>query len=242
MNKGKETKWFIYKDGEKKYDLVNRLENGFKTEKVHYKEYVGKKTTYDITVSNKNSNFFANGIVTHNCSMLLAARRHFRMLALMEDMMLIYRLERSMERRVYKIFVGALDDKDIPGYVEQIADQFKRTPIVDPLTGQLDLRKNILPVWKKTPIPLLDGRTITIEELAKEYNETSATEAPKKAASASISKEFESLKKHLSSAFQTKVQFSCDKQGKGKIAFPFKNEEELARLITIFDRVKGNLD
>lgn len=156
---------------EKKYDLVNRLENGFKTEKVRYKEYAGKKTTYDITVSNKNSNFFANGIVTHNCSMLLAARRHFRMLALMEDMMLIYRLERSMERRVYKIFVGALDDKDIPGYVEQIADQFKRTPIVDPLTGQLDLRKNILPVWKKTPIPLLDGRTITIEELAKEFDE-----------------------------------------------------------------------
>ena len=145
--------------------------DGFKTEKVRCKEYAGKKTTYDITVSNKNSNFFANGIVTHNCSALLAARRHFRMLALMEDMMLIYRLERSMERRVYKIFVGSLDDKDIPGFVEQIANQFKRAPIIDPLTGQLDLRKNILPVWRKTPIPLLDGRTITIEELAKEFNE-----------------------------------------------------------------------
>ena len=156
---------------EKKYDLVDRIENGFKTEKVRCKEYAGKKTTYDITVSNKNSNFFANGIVTHNCSALLAARRHFRMLALMEDMMLIYRLERSMERRVYKIFVGSLDDKDIPGFVEQIANQFKRAPIIDPLTGQLDLRKNILPVWRKTPIPLLDGRTITIEELAKEFNE-----------------------------------------------------------------------
>ena len=156
---------------EKKYDLVDRIENGFKTEKVRCKEYAGKKTTYDITVSNKNSNFFANGIVTHNCSALLAARRHFRMLALMEDMMLIYRLERSMERRVYKIFVGSLDDKDIPGFVEQIANQFKRAPIIDPLTGQLDLRKNILPVWRKTPIPLLDGRTITIEELAKEFDD-----------------------------------------------------------------------
>lgn len=145
--------------------------DGFKTEKIRCKEYAGKKTTYDITVSNKNSNFFANGIVTHNCSALLAARRHFRMLALMEDMMLIYRLERSMERRVYKIFVGSLDDKDIPGFVEQIANQFKRAPIIDPLTGQLDLRKNILPVWKKTPIPLLDGRTISIEELAKEFDE-----------------------------------------------------------------------
>ena len=107
----------------------------------------------------------------YGCSALLAARRHFRMLALMEDMMLIYRLERSMERRVYKIFVGSLDDKDIPGFVEQIANQFKRAPIIDPLTGQLDLRKNILPVWKKTPIPLLDGRTISIEELAKEFDE-----------------------------------------------------------------------
>ena len=107
----------------------------------------------------------------YGCSALLAARRHFRMLALMEDMMLIYRLERSMERRVYKIFVGSLDDKDIPGFVEQIANQFKRAPIIDPLTGQLDLRKNILPVWRKTPIPLLDGRTISIEELAKEFDE-----------------------------------------------------------------------
>ena len=78
-----------------------------------------------------------------------------------------------------------------------------------------------------------------VEELAKEYNEADA-EAPRRAPSTSISKEYEILKNHLSSAFQTKVQFSCDKQGKGKIAFPFKNEEELARLITIFDRVKGN--
>ena len=54
----------------------------------------------------------------YGCSALMAARRHFRMLALMEDMMLIYRLERSMERRVYKIFVGALDDADIPAFIE----------------------------------------------------------------------------------------------------------------------------
>jgi hypothetical protein len=105
----------------------------------------------------------------YGCSILNSARRSWRALSLSEDMMLIYRLERSMERRVYKIYVGAIDDADVPAYVERIADNFKRTPIVDPMTGQLDLRKNILPVWKKTPIPLLDGRTITIEDLAKEY-------------------------------------------------------------------------
>lgn len=106
----------------------------------------------------------------YGVSYLNAARRHWRMLSLMEDMMLIYRLERSIERRVYKIFVGAIDDADVQAYVETIANNFKRTPIVDPMTGQVDLRKNILPVHKDTPIPLLDGRTITIEVLAKEYD------------------------------------------------------------------------
>lgn len=105
----------------------------------------------------------------YGVSYLNSARRHWRMLSLMEDMMLIYRLERSIERRVYKIFVGAIDDADVPAYVEKIANNFKRTPIIDPMTGQVDLRKNILPVHKDTPIPLLDGRTITIENLAKEY-------------------------------------------------------------------------
>lgn len=107
----------------------------------------------------------------YGSSYLNAARRHWRMLSLMEDMMLIYRLERSIERRIYKIYVGAIDDADVQGYVQEIANNFKRTPIIDPMTGQLDLRKNILPVHKDTPIPLLDGRTITIAELAKEYAE-----------------------------------------------------------------------
>lgn len=107
----------------------------------------------------------------YGVSWLNKARRHWRMLALMEDMMLIYRLERSIERRVFKIFVGNIAPEDVPAYINEIANNFKRSPLVDPLTGQLDLRKNIMPVWKNTPIPLLDGRTITIEELAKEYEE-----------------------------------------------------------------------
>ena len=80
----------------------------------------------------------------YGMSVLNKGRRHFRMLSMMEDMMLLYRLERSVERRVFKINVGMIDDQDVPAYVQQIADNFKRTQIVDPLTGQLDLRKNIL--------------------------------------------------------------------------------------------------
>lgn len=78
-----------------------------------------------------------------------------------------------------------------------------------------------------------------VEELAKTLKEARPTEKPS-APSNSISKEYELLRNHLSTTFHTKVQFSCDKAGKGKITFPFKNEEELERLITIFDRIKGN--
>lgn len=81
-----------------------------------------------------------------------------------------------------------------------------------------------------------------VEEAAKALNEASPAGEGTASGMGSISKEYELLKKHLTTAFRTKVQFSCDKQGKGKISFPFKNEEELVRLISIFDRLKGNLD
>jgi hypothetical protein len=90
----------------------------------------------------------------YGVSILNKARRHWRLLALMEDMMLIYRLERSIERRVYKINVGNIDDKDVPAYIQEVANNFKRTPVVDPLTGQLDLRKNILGVDQDIFVPV----------------------------------------------------------------------------------------
>ena len=109
----------------------------------------------------------------YGVSYLNAARRHWRMLSLMEDMMLIYRLERSIERRVYKIFVGAIDDADVQGYVERIANEFKRTPIVDPMTGQIDLRKNILSVDQDIFIPVRDENAPTpIDTLSAAQNMT----------------------------------------------------------------------
>lgn len=81
-----------------------------------------------------------------------------------------------------------------------------------------------------------------VEELAKAYQQggTEDKSATTKAAAKSrySNSDFDILKKHLSVAFKTQVQFSCDNNGKGKITFPFKNEAELERLITIFDTIK----
>lgn len=90
----------------------------------------------------------------YGVSWLHKARRHWRMLSMMEDMMLIYRLERSIERRVFKIYVGAIDDSDVQAYVNEVANSMKRTPIIDPQTGQLDLRKNFMDMTADYFIPV----------------------------------------------------------------------------------------
>lgn len=77
-----------------------------------------------------------------------------------------------------------------------------------------------------------------VEELAKAYNNAETNEAKPEAKQPSANRDFDILRKHLSQSFGTKVQFSCDRSGKGKITFPFKNDDELAKLITIFDSLK----
>jgi hypothetical protein len=73
---------------------------------------------------------------------------------MMEDAMLIWRLDKAIERRVYKVYVGAIDDADVPAYINEIANNFKRTQIIAPMTGQVDLRKNFLDVSSDYFIPV----------------------------------------------------------------------------------------
>ncbi len=80
----------------------------------------------------------------YGTSILEKARRVWKQLILSEDSMLVYRVSRAPERRVYKIFVGNIDEADVEAYVNSIADRFKRMPIFDPQTGQIDLRFNQL--------------------------------------------------------------------------------------------------
>lgn len=76
-----------------------------------------------------------------------------------------------------------------------------------------------------------------VEELAKLYREEVAGRENSSVASRERNKEYDILRQHLSQRFGTPVQFACDERGNGKITFMFKNEDELARLITIFDEI-----
>lgn len=116
-----------------------------------------------------NDSFF----LPYGTSILHKARRSWRMWSMMEDAMLIYRLDRSIERRVFKIYVGGIDDADVKPYIDEIANNFKRTPIIDPQTGQIDLRKNFMDVSTDYFIPVrTENAPNPIETLQAAQNTT----------------------------------------------------------------------
>ena len=92
----------------------------------------------------------------YGTSMLDKIRRIWKQLLLAEDAMLIYRTSRAPERRIFKIFVGNMDDKDIEAYVQRVASKFKRDQISDPRNGQVDMRYNQMSVDQDYFIPVRD--------------------------------------------------------------------------------------
>jgi hypothetical protein len=92
----------------------------------------------------------------YGTSMLDKIRRIWKQLLLAEDAMLIYRTSRAPERRVFKVFVGNMDDKDIEPYVQRVANKFKRDQSVDARNGQVDMRYNQMAVDQDYFIPVRD--------------------------------------------------------------------------------------
>ena len=81
-----------------------------------------------------------------------------------------------------------------------------------------------------------------IEEMVAQINAGEAVKSGKRTLQDKkvlLPEEFKLLKTQLSDFFKTKVQMTCSQQGKGKISIPFENEEELTRIIELFDRMKG---
>jgi hypothetical protein len=107
----------------------------------------------------------------YGTSMLDKIRRIWKQLLLAEDAMLIYRTSRAPERRVFKVFVGNMDDKDIEPYVQRVANKFKRDQIADPRNGQVDMRYNQMAVDQDYFIPVRDvAQTNPIETLPGAQN------------------------------------------------------------------------
>ena len=102
----------------------------------------------------------------YGTSVLDKVRKTWRQLLLAEDAMLVYRVTRAPERRVFKVYVGNIDDNDVEAYVQKVANKFKRTQTADSQTGQQDVRYNTLAVDQDYFVPVRDpNASMPIETL-----------------------------------------------------------------------------
>lgn len=97
----------------------------------------------------------------YGSSMLDGARRIWRQLVLIEDAMLVYRVTRSPERRVFYIDVGGVAPDEIANYMEAAKTNIKSSQVIDRQTGRVDLRYNPLSVEEDYWIPVRGTDTNT---------------------------------------------------------------------------------
>jgi hypothetical protein len=76
-------------------------------------------------------------------AMIENARRIWKQLTLMEDAMLIHRIMRAPEKRVFKIDIGNIPPQEVDNYMQKIINKMKKTPFVNKDTGDYNLKYNI---------------------------------------------------------------------------------------------------
>jgi hypothetical protein len=97
-------------------------------------------------------------------SMIDAARRPWKQLRMLEDAMLIYKVTRAPETRVFYIDIGNTPPEDVETYVKNVVSQVKRAPIIDE-SGNIDLRFNPMSVLEDFVIPVRGDLNSKIEVL-----------------------------------------------------------------------------
>lgn len=89
------------------------------------------------------------------------ARKIYKQLTLMEDAMLIHRIMRAPEKRTFYINVGQIPPNEVEQFMQKTINTMKKTPFVDPNTGDYNLRFNMMNMMEDYYIPMRGGDTQT---------------------------------------------------------------------------------
>lgn len=117
-----------------------------------------------------------DAFLPYGASVLEGARRIWRQLILIEDAMLVYRIIRSPERRVFYIDVGNIPPENVTDYIQQAQTSLKRSAVIDKNNGQVDLRYNPFSVDEDYFLPVRGGDTGTKIDTLSGGSNTSAIE------------------------------------------------------------------
>ncbi len=93
--------------------------------------------------------------------MLEGARKEFQKLMMMEDAMLIHRIMRAPEKRIFKIDIGNIPPNEVDSFMEQIINKMKKVPHIDPQTGNYNLRFNLNNMLEDYYLPVRGGNSTT---------------------------------------------------------------------------------
>ena len=100
-------------------------------------------------------------------AMIENGRRVWKQLQLMEDAMLIHRIMRAPEKRIFKIDIGNINPNEVDNYMQKIINKMKKTPFVDKNTGDYNLKYNIQNLTEDFFLPVRGGDSGTsIDNLA----------------------------------------------------------------------------
>lgn len=87
-------------------------------------------------------------------AMIEGGRRVWKQLQLMEDAMLIHRIMRAPDKRKFKIDIGNIPPAEVETYMGRIIDRMKKIPLVDPKTGDYNLRYNMMNITEDFYLPV----------------------------------------------------------------------------------------
>jgi hypothetical protein len=94
-------------------------------------------------------------------SYLEPGRKIFKQLNLMEDAMLIHRIMRAPEKRIFYTNIGNIAPQEVDPYMEKMKQRIKKVPYVDPQTGDYNLKYNMMNLTEDFYIPLRGNDSTT---------------------------------------------------------------------------------
>jgi len=94
-------------------------------------------------------------------SMIEPARKTWKQLTMMEDAMMIHRIMRAPEKRIFKIDVGNIPPNEVDQYMQAIIDKMKKVPYVDQTTGEYNLKFNMQNMMEDFYLPTRGGESGT---------------------------------------------------------------------------------
>jgi hypothetical protein len=107
-----------------------------------------------------------SNFVPYGRSILEGGRKVWKQLTLMEDAMLIHRIMRAPEKRIFKLDIGNIPPAEVDNYMQQVINKMKKAPIMDEKTGEYNLRYNIQNLTEDFFLPVRGGDSGTnIESL-----------------------------------------------------------------------------